>query len=393
MLRTSLIRAGGQVARSAARARLSKPMIAIPARFNSSESPLTEEQRKEAIVKRGALQKDWDAPELTYEEVKKRSLQPTEDAYLIDVREPDEVIQGSIPSAVNLPLSVLAGSLQLDAAAFQQKFGYEKPGRNQEVVFYCRSGKRSSSASDVAKRNGYTKVLARLGAEGRQIVVVIGVYIREVRWDGELALGRDTGMSAHAALSLSIYDLVYKRSLVQACHIPATRACQRRVPLGQALAQKRYYATPPPQFDTSVLPIEEYHALSDATMDTMLDSLEALLDELGDPSYEIEYSSGVLTLKLGNNGTYVINKQPPNKQIWLSSPFRYAFVLSVTVWKARNDVPGRSGPKRYDYVPEEDNWIYSRDGQALGSLLNTELSRVFKQEVDLGLADVSKSVV
>ena len=33
--------------------------------------------------------------------------------------------------------------------------------------------------------------------------------------------------------------------------------------------------------------------------------------------------SGVLTLTLGDNGTYVINKQPPNKQIWLSSPLRY----------------------------------------------------------------------
>lgn len=30
----------------------------------------------------------------------------------------------------------------------------------------------------------------------------------------------------------------------------------------------------------------------------------------------------MLTLKLGEKATYVINKQPPNKQIWLSSPFR-----------------------------------------------------------------------
>ncbi|KAA1468601.1 Frataxin [Dentipellis sp. KUC8613] len=176
-----------------------------------------------------------------------------------------------------------------------------------------------------------------------------------------------------SSASRTVTRLLTRRSLVHACRIPATRACQRRVSLSQTVAQKRYYATPPPQFNTSALPIEEYHALSDATMDTMLDSLEALLDELGDPSYEVEYSSGVLTLKLGNNGTYVINKQPPNKQIWLSSPF--------------------SGPKRYDYVSEEDDWIYSRDGQALGTLLNTELSRVFKQEVDLGLADVSKNVV
>ena len=33
--------------------------------------------------------------------------------------------------------------------------------------------------------------------------------------------------------------------------------------------------------------------------------------------------SGVLTVKVGDHGTYVINKQTPNKQIWLSSPTRY----------------------------------------------------------------------
>lgn len=32
-------------------------------------------------------------------------------------------------------------------------------------------------------------------------------------------------------------------------------------------------------------------------------------------------SDGVLTLKLKGNKIYVINKQTPNKQIWLSSPF------------------------------------------------------------------------
>ena len=32
---------------------------------------------------------------------------------------------------------------------------------------------------------------------------------------------------------------------------------------------------------------------------------------------------GVLTVKLGQRGTYVINKQVPNRQIWMSSPVRY----------------------------------------------------------------------
>jgi frataxin len=74
--------------------------------------------------------------------------------------------------------------------------------------------------------------------------------------------------------------------------------------------------------------------------------------------------SGVLTLKFPPAGTYVINKQPPNKQIWLSSPI--------------------SGPKRYDYVvvsegqdAKEDTgagiWVYLRDGSTLAGLLETEL--------------------
>lgn len=35
-------------------------------------------------------------------------------------------------------------------------------------------------------------------------------------------------------------------------------------------------------------------------------------------------------------GTYVVNKQPPNKQIWLSSPvsgpFQYAFNAEIDEW-------------------------------------------------------------
>lgn len=74
--------------------------------------------------------------------------------------------------------------------------------------------------------------------------------------------------------------------------------------------------------------------------------------------------AGVLTLAFPPNGTYVINKQPPNKQIWLSSPI--------------------TGPKRYDYVIASEGqdakegtgtgeWVYLRDGSTLNELLNKEL--------------------
>ncbi|EIN13570.1 endoplasmic reticulum protein, partial [Punctularia strigosozonata HHB-11173 SS5] len=144
------------------------PRIVQTARWNSTQSPASgtadaaakaaKAARKAALDARDELQKDWTASVVTYEEVKAMSESPRIDAYLIDVREPDEVRQGSIPSAVNLPLSSLASALALDKATFKERFGFNKPGTKQEVTFYCRSGKRSASAADVAKRNGYTNL-------------------------------------------------------------------------------------------------------------------------------------------------------------------------------------------------------------------------------------------
>ncbi|KAH3084060.1 hypothetical protein KXW28_001606, partial [Aspergillus fumigatus] len=88
-----------------------------------------------------------------------------------------------------------------------------------------------------------------------------------------------------------------------------------------------------------------------------------------------EYSAGVMNISVPGVGTYVLNKQPPNKQIWLSSPI--------------------SGPKRYDWVLEGDQmhekqdtrpfgngqWIYLRDGSNLTDLLNAELSLNIAKDV------------
>ena len=66
-------------------------------------------------------------------------------------------MQGMIPSAVNLPLSVLGNSLHSHHEEFKKLHGFDKPLHDQEIIFYCRSGQRSATACDVAKRNGYTK--------------------------------------------------------------------------------------------------------------------------------------------------------------------------------------------------------------------------------------------
>ncbi|KLO13939.1 Frataxin [Schizopora paradoxa] len=120
---------------------------------------------------------------------------------------------------------------------------------------------------------------------------------------------------------------------------------------------------------SSSLTIREYHKLSDHTMEALLEQLEGVVDEMGDPGYEVEYSSGVLTLKLGEKGTYVMNKQPPNMQIWLSSPV--------------------SGPKRYDYLHSHRGWIYSRDGMSVQDLLRTELSSLLERDVVIELDEDS----
>jgi rhodanese-related sulfurtransferase len=62
-----------------------------------------------------------------------------------------------IPTAVNIPLSGFIESIRLNPEEFRAKHGFQKPGKDQEVVFYCRSGKRSASAADSAKDNGFTK--------------------------------------------------------------------------------------------------------------------------------------------------------------------------------------------------------------------------------------------
>ena len=66
-----------------------------------------------------------------------------------------------------------------------------------------------------------------------------------------------------------------------------------------------------------------YHQEADHTLDVMCEVLERLIEDADIEDADIELSQGVLTLSLGSLGTYVINKQTPNRQIWMSSPLRY----------------------------------------------------------------------
>ncbi|KAI5864376.1 hypothetical protein GGS23DRAFT_496867 [Durotheca rogersii] len=143
---------------------------------------------------------------------------------------------------------------------------------------------------------------------------------------------------------------------------------------GQLMATARGFGTtsraaedsPPEQrtaqpLKAADITLAQYHKLADLQIEHLL----AKCEEISDTSdvLDVEYSSGVMTITYQDGLTYVLNKQPPNKQIWLASP--------------------KSGPKRYDFVltkegTENDetpvgDWVYLRDGSTLAELFENEL--------------------
>ncbi|CAI6001877.1 unnamed protein product [Closterium sp. NIES-64] len=96
----------------------------------------------------------------------------------------------------------------------------------------------------------------------------------------------------------------------------------------------------------------DFHRLADEALHWLHENFDVLGDEVDIEGFDVDLSQGVLTLRLGQHGIFVINKQAPNRQIWLSSP--------------------QSGPARFDWLPGQ-GWVYRRTGTELMSLLQTEL--------------------
>merc|ERR1712093_673252 len=162
---------------------------------------------------------------------------------------------------------------------------------------------------------------------------------------------------------------------------PTRRCSPAPAPPAALCDARRFISTTPPRrqdapakYTIGNLTEREYHDISNTAMDHLTEYLEEKLEELDVPGLDVEYStsmcgkSGVLTVKLGAKGTYVINKQPPNKQIWLSSPV--------------------SGPKRYDFDTTHRVWFYARDGGLMHDLLNRELRESLGDEsIEVDLAE------
>lgn len=84
---------------------------------------------------------------------------------LIDVREPNEVMGGAIPTAINIPLGQLEAEFNLKPAEFKKRYGVEKPTATTEVIFSCRAGPRAMQAAKFLSQSvGHPKTLCYYGS-------------------------------------------------------------------------------------------------------------------------------------------------------------------------------------------------------------------------------------
>ncbi|KAM3221986.1 Frataxin, mitochondrial [Capsicum annuum] len=113
----------------------------------------------------------------------------------------------------------------------------------------------------------------------------------------------------------------------------------------------------------SLLQEDEYHRLANATIHDLLDKLEEYGDSVDIDGFDVDYGNEVLTLKFGSLGTYVINKQTPNRQIWMSSPV--------------------SGPSRFDWDQNSQGWIYRRTKANLQKVLEDEIEKLCGSAINL----------
>jgi frataxin len=90
--------------------------------------------------------------------------------------------------------------------------------------------------------------------------------------------------------------------------------------------------------------------MNDSAFESLADSLlEALEADLGD---DAELQGGVLTVE-ADEGTWLINKHAPTRQVWLSSP--------------------RSGARHYAFDKSTGLWTDTRGGADLLTILSGEL--------------------
>ncbi len=91
--------------------------------------------------------------------------------------------------------------------------------------------------------------------------------------------------------------------------------------------------------------------MSDTAFERLADSLLAALEDAIGSEADAELQGGILTID-GDDGTWIINKHAPTRQIWVSSP--------------------RSGARHFAFDAGSGQWRDTRGGPELLALLADE---------------------
>jgi rhodanese-related sulfurtransferase len=97
------------------------------------------------LVSAGALAAEPVLVPVSQEALLERQQKADEATYVLDVRSPEEYASGHVPGAVNIPYDQIASRIA------------EVP-RDQDVVLYCKSGRRAGIAAEVLAGQGYTRL-------------------------------------------------------------------------------------------------------------------------------------------------------------------------------------------------------------------------------------------
>lgn len=103
-----------------------------------------------------------------------------------------------------------------------------------------------------------------------------------------------------------------------------------------------------------------FDRLASLTLKRLLTALEDGMEDVLD---DIELQGAVLTVKLEDGGTYVINKHAANQEIWLSSP--------------------KSGAAHFKPDLASGEWLPTRGGDPLHARLEAEFSAALGRPLGL----------
>lgn len=155
------------------------------------------------------------------------------------------------------------------------------------------------------------------------------------------------------------------RFLSTSIHVTKRGHHHHRRRLLQQHSHPHHYTTTTPTLHRCVRDMTEhdFDTHADNFLEDLMENLEVLETTAG-PEFEIDYAMGVLTLVLNEETTYVLNKQRPNRQVWMSSP--------------------TSGPRRFELDEDFETWLCVRSRENLLGIMKAEL-QILAPDVELEL--------